>query len=317
MKRVSWAVLAALCVAAAFLVWRFGAGHAQPADSGEAIRALPATGESGESAAEARKTGPQQPQDTQTSVPQPDYAAQLRAAPDYLAFVRSLLGAARAGDHVAQLYIFRAFDYCNDGYRAYFGRPEARRTLDDALKRQAMRWPYETEEVRRVYIRCHALMESDAKDLGEPVEWLRLASDGGNPLAQVLFAQQQWRATIGADDAVKTDERRRLVAMAIRSREPEVIWEIGSTPLELGPDGAEVGAEYLSWYLAACQRGLDCSPQSDIVRQLCRFDPNCQPFESVADVLRRGNENEFPEIEARARTINEKIDAGDWEALGF
>ena len=27
--------------------------------------------------------------------------------------------------------------------------------------------------------------------------------------------------------------------------------------------------------------------------------------------------DEFPEIEARARWISEKIDAGDWESLGF
>jgi len=49
----------------------------------------------------------------------------------------------------------------------------------------------------------------------------------------------------------------------------------------------------------------------------CRYDPNCQPYESVADLFRRARGDDFPELEARARWISEKVDAGDWEALGF
>ena len=54
-----------------------------------------------------------------------DYAAQLRAASDYLEFARSLLPAARAGDHAAQFYIFRALDYCTVEYPAMFVRGTA------------------------------------------------------------------------------------------------------------------------------------------------------------------------------------------------
>ncbi len=113
------------------------------------------------------------------------------------------------------------------------------------------------------------------------------------------------------------EQRRLMVAIAIRSRDPAVIWEVGNTPLGPPPEVGELSTDHLPWYLAACQRGLDCSPQSETVRQMCRFDPSCQPYESATDILRRGNENEFPELEARARWVNEKIDAGDWEALGF
>jgi hypothetical protein len=35
------------------------------------------------------------------------------------------------------------------------------------------------------------------------------------------------------------------------------------------------------------------------------------------DIFRRARGDDYPEIEARARWINEKIDAGDWETLGF
>ncbi len=98
------------------------------------------------------------------AVERADYAAQLRAASDYLGFVHSLLAAARAGDHVAQFYIFRALDYCDDGYRGYFWGRNGRKTLDDAMKWAATHWPYDSEEVRRVYNRCHTLMESGAQE---------------------------------------------------------------------------------------------------------------------------------------------------------
>jgi hypothetical protein len=120
------------------------------------------------------------------------------------------------------------------------------------------------------------------------------------------------------DDTAREKESRRLASMAIRSRDPAVIWEIADSPLSsnVDADGEPDGGE-LAWFLAACQRGVDCSAQSDAVRALCRYDQNCQPYESVADLFRRTRGDDFPEIEARARWINEKIDAGDWEALGF
>jgi hypothetical protein len=164
-------------------------------------------------------------------------------------------------------------------------------------------------------------MEADAKDLGEHAKWLRLASEGGYPLAQVAFAQYQtheMRRT-KSDDGAKREDRRLLVAKAIRSRDPAVIWEIGS--LSLGAvrseDEEDPNLVHLSWFLAACQRGFDCSSQSDGVYMMCMFDRACQPYESVAEILRRTAGEELPALEASARWINEKIDAGDWESLGF
>jgi hypothetical protein len=50
---------------------------------------------------------------------------------------------------------------------------------------------------------------------------------------------------------------------------------------------------------------------------MCIYDRACQPYETVADLIRRATQNDFPALETRARWINEKIDAGDWKALGF
>jgi len=207
--------------------------------------------------------------------------------------------------------------FVENAHPGLLGEIREKKTLDDALKWAASHWPYDSERVRLVYDRCHSLMESEGKDFGERGEWLRLASDGGYPLAQVMAAkQQQIKGVSAGDDAAKDKESRRLASMAIRTRDPQVIWEIADSQLRSGAQGEADGDE-LAWFLAACQRGFDCSPQSDSVSAFCRYDPSCQPYESVADLFRRARGDDFPELEARARWINEKIDAGDWEALGF
>ena len=168
--------------------------------------------------------------------------------------------------------------------------------------------------------RCQTLFDSDTKDLGDRHEWLLQAAGGAYPLAMVVAAQRQWTQSVGRDndDPEKAEQRRRLVAIAIRSREPEVIWEVGSTVLSSEEDPVgENEFDHSAWGLAACLRGLDCSHQAPWMWHMCRYDQNCQPYESWPDILRRTSGNDFPQIEARARWINEKIDAGDWEALGF
>jgi hypothetical protein len=62
--------------------------------------------------------------------------------------------------------------------------------------------------------------------------------------------------------------------------------------------------------VAGCQRGLDCSPQSEFVARWCRGDPNCQPFEDVHAIVQRISPAEYGGIERRAREINQLIDQG-------
>jgi hypothetical protein len=304
-----------LCAVAAALWWRFGDERAQPANDGDPARTWPAAAASEDAPVVGQESAPAQSQDSPPSVEREDYGAQFRAASDYLEFARSLLTTGRAGDHAAQFYIFRALDYCTREYRAYFGRGPAWRTLDDAMQRATTRWPYDSELVRSVYTQCHTLVETGSNEFGERDEWLRMASDGGYPLAQVTYAQNQWRPMSGPEDDATFEARRRLVGKAIRSRDPAVVSAIAD--VILAPEGQGYEWDYLAWRLAACQRGFDCSPQSDFVKWSCYGDTNCQPYETAIDLIRRATGNDFLEVEARARWINEKIDAGDWKALGF
>ncbi len=319
MKRTGTVLIAALCAVAMVAWWRFGSEHAQPVDAGEPIPPSATIASADVPDVSPRELGPSKPQDSPPAVQRKGYAAQLRVASDYLEFARSLLSAARAGDHEAQFYIFRALDYCAVEYRFYVDRGRPRRSLEDALRWAATHWPYDYETVRLVYNRCHTLIESDTKDFGERGEWLRRASDGDYPLAQVLVAKRQRLEGVGTtgDDTARYEESRRLASLAIRSRDPAVIWEIADSPFNGVAAESESGVAVLAWFLAACQRGFDCSPRSDAVRVFCYYDLNCQPYESMVDIFRRVGGTDFPEAEARARRINEKIDAGDWEALGF
>jgi hypothetical protein len=315
MSRLGAALVAMACVVAVVLWWRFGEDRVRPADAGgHHSSSVAAAGHTG-AAGPTQDPAPSQSQDSPRSVERADYDAHFRAAPDYLEFTRSLLPAARAGDHAAQFHVFRALEYCATEYRAFFGRGPAWRTLDDAMRRAATRWPYNSEIVRKVHAQCHELMEGDAQEFGERSEWLRMASDGGHPLAQATYAQSQWRASPGADDDVTLDARRRLVGKAIRSRDPAVVSAVADVVLTRVGEGYQW--DHLGWRLAACQRGFDCSAQSDFVKWTCYVDTNCQPYETAVDLIRRATGNDFPDVEARARWINEKIDAGDWEALGF
>jgi hypothetical protein len=105
-----------------------------------------------------------------------------------------------------------------------------------------------------------------------------------------------------------------LLGTALRSRHPEVIMEISHHTLLLFGEDAPEG-EHLAWQMAACERGAECGPGSDIVFFNCLFENRCQPYEGWIDILRRSGD--FPAIETRAREINALIDAGEWEELGF
>jgi hypothetical protein len=105
-----------------------------------------------------------------------------------------------------------------------------------------------------------------------------------------------------------------MVLEALRSRDPEVIWEIGALQPVLDGDEDERTLRSRAWMLAACQRGYDCE-NSAWMEFDCRFDQLCAQDRNATDFFRRTTGLDFPEIEARAKVINANLDAEAWEAL--
>jgi TPR repeat protein len=229
-----------------------------------------------------------------------------------------MLAKARAGDLDAQFHLYSAIEYCRDNYREYFDHGRQRRSLDEALRRAATRPGFDADEIRQVHGRCQKLMESTDNELGEGEQWLQKAALGGHPRAQVHLATELMThsGNLPAEEARKSQEdARRLVRDALRSRDPAVIWDVGPMAM-LGNPGDQPDMEVMAWWLAACDRGLDCGASSDRARQMCRFAANCQPYESVGDLMLR-SVPDYAAVKDRARQINALIDAGDPQALGF
>ena len=247
----------------------------------------------------------------------PDYAQRFRETTDNLEFARSIHAAAKAGDADARYYLYRALDYCQANYRLYFGHPARPRTLDEAL-RYAVISKLDVDEVHRVHQRCRNLVESGASGLGQPMQWLGLAAQDKQPNAQLAMAQKllTQAARLPEEKAGQVREDARLmVGEAVGSRDPEVIFD-AAILLYLREGAAQDDGDMVAWWLAACERGLDCGPSAERTRQVCGFVPNCQPYESLVDMIRR-EVPDFGAVETRARELNRLIDAGDLKALGF
>jgi hypothetical protein len=294
----------------------------KPANSGN-VQSIQSSRASSKTAAAAHVAAPQPPPraDTSETTGLPGQAESLKSATDYLEYAQSALEAARRGDHGAQYYLSQALHYCDSGYRLYFDRRGKRRTLDEAQQWAAAAAPgMSADEAKQIYDRCHRLMdEGHRPDFGKSADWIEQSSNGGFALGQVAKAQSLLResATSGADpEPAKVNAAKKLAIEALRSRSPEVVWQIGDMALSFfGAEKAE--DEELVWRIAACERGYDCGKDADWLAFACRFDRNCQPYETGVDYLRRVTGQDFDEIEQRAKDVNAKLDADQFDDLGF
>jgi len=251
----------------------------------------------------------------------PANAPSLANSRDYFEFAQGIYDAARSGDHDAQYYLSRALKYCDDGYRFYFGRGKRRRTLDESLQWASTRPDTSVNEVKEVFQRCERLKVKDVPSppFGTAAQWLAEATKGGVGLAQVDTARQlslEAGASGAAKDVEKRTEAKRLAVEALRSKDPAVIWGIGDLATLFVGDAKKASEEQWVWRVLACQRGYECGPNAEWVQFQCRFDTNCQPYDSGMDVIRRVNSGHFDEIEQRARELGAKIDANKFEDIG-
>lgn len=247
-----------------------------------------------------------------------EYQARLQAATDYLAFARDVLGRARDGDPDAQYHLYAALDYCRRSYLEYFDRGQKRHSLDEALRLQGDS-PTAIREIRQVHSRCGNLMSLSTGEFGEGEQWLQRSARSGHPRAQVKLASRLIsgsRMLAPAQASRSLAEARAFVRQSLASRDPGVIWAAATLPAASADAGARDRAETMAWWQAACDQGLECGPGSDQVRQLCREVPDCQPFESVNDILVRTSRNPSAVTE-RAKQISASIANGEFESLGL
>jgi hypothetical protein len=245
---------------------------------------------------------------------------------DYWIFAQHVLPAAQAGDADAQFFLSKALQFCtqvNDNYFQLNGKPL---TLDEGLQ-YAASLKLSMELVQSMYDRCKAFREHDATALGTASDWLEKATEAGQPAAQATTAaemlQQQLMRNFSRAGAAPTADSTapligngadptELIRAAVQSRDPEALLNIGWAQALLNP-GKEANTEYLAWTLVACERGLDCSANSDWVRTHCSYCDASSPV----NLVRSKAGNAWPSVQQRAQELGAKLDAGQWNELGL
>jgi hypothetical protein len=190
------------------------------------------------------------------------------------------------------------------------------RTLDEAQQLTATRPVFTPDDIRDIQKRCQRLRSADVPPFGNSREWLEVATTANYPMAQASAALGQALQGHQADaEAARgaRDEARRLALEALRSRDPNVIAQMGDVAANLARDPAEARRQQWVWPLAACMRETDCGSMAEWRRLFCNIDTQCQPFETPVDVIRRQAGNDFDAVERRARELNDKLDAGTLE----
>ncbi len=246
------------------------------------------------------------------------FGSRFHASADLWQFAESIHPAAQAGDPAAQYYLSRTLKYCDDSFRFYFVRGNRRRTLDEGMQWASTRAGLEAEEAREVHARCSRLQET-SHSFGTAGEWLSASKEKGFSLAMIDTARQL-AVTAGVSGATQhvemRDEAKRLALRALESKDPQVIFDMGDLAVLFVEDMKKASQEQWVWRLAACKRGYECGPDAEWVQLQCRFDPNCQPYESGIDFIRRMNSEDFDEIERLANDLNARLDAGGFEWPG-
>lgn len=246
------------------------------------------------------------------------YARALHLANDYWEFASAVIEAARGGDRVAEYYLARSLQYCDDGYRMYFIRGSKRRTLDEALQWASTRPATSTQEVQEVFDRCERLEQASDHPFGDAAEWLGKSANAGYDLAMLDSAQALVRkagVSGNVEDVAARREAKRLALAALRERRPETIFRMGDLATLIAGEGQSADEVQWVWRLAGCQRGYDCSKDAEWLKFQCRFDLNCQPQDDGIDFIRRNNSANFDELQQRARELSEKLDEGKFEDL--
>jgi hypothetical protein len=232
---------------------------------------------------------------------------------DLSAFVRSLSARAAAGDADALWLISRSVDYCT----TYGKNPAAFTSVTEILLANAP--PEAVHSVKtvreRTAARCRGFIASNDGNVFSSSAALankvRAARAGSLPAEAALLLA---KAPLSTDSAYLTN----LVDRVQRSGDPEAYLAISDAmgTMASGHEkifGSNSGSEIstFAWQLAACRRGLDCSPTGSLMSMYCLHGGVCGNFSSFEDLVFRGlaPESDKTRINAMVNRITSRGDA--------
>ena len=255
----------------------------------------------------------------------------LNLAKDYFAFAATVRDRASRGDAEAQYVMAMALKYCDENYRRFFLKSDgAPRSLDEALLHWASRPAGYQLEIRTTYDRCHGFHEdsnSDAADVATTTDWpawLAKAATQGLAAAQAeqadieriaaMQSQVSGKPENASHDESQVDPRHIAIAAA-QSGDPDAIAKMANWIDGSAHSKDEYEVLVTAWQLLACQRGYDCSAESDLVRGVCVWNLQCVEGQSLQDVYKQQLGAQFDAALKLAGTIGAAIDAKDVSRL--
>jgi hypothetical protein len=243
---------------------------------------------------------------------------------NYLQFARATIEAARSGNPDAQYYLGKALRVCEDS-RSIFRFNSQAIDLNEALSHYSS-GQNSARKITAIYERCHDLeaVGDRIKEFGNPEDWIKSASDHGQPVAQSdealkgLSAIQKGAMTATGDFNALTKsgiDPRSLLLAAVQTKDPEALFNVGQAQGYLNNFNGEATKSELAWWLVACQRGLPCDSDSEFQRDVALNDSLSGL--TGPDLICMMAGKDCQEVERQAQEINEKLNAGEWDQLGL
>jgi hypothetical protein len=191
------------------------------------------------------------------------------------------------------------------------------------------------------YTKCHGFFTADAKNLGDPWDWLQKATDAGYAPAQAQTAvqrlqQDMLKASVRAGNAgggsaalapIGGDANPRdLLVLAVQSADPDVLNNIGQMQSLLNPGQPRDTNQLMrtAWTYVACQRGFDCAYlQYEHIAAYQLFGPptvvNCGPNDGpctpVPGMLLAQAKYNWAPVQEKVNQINAALAAKQWDQL--
>lgn len=260
----------------------------------------------------------------------PDYDAQLSGAGNVWSVVEKILPVATSGDPEAQYFLWKALSYCTDRNRFFFSKDGKTIDLNEGLMLAASR-QIPQQYAQEVFDKCREFREADTSEAGDARDWLIAAASAGQPNAQAAVAvetlsfdlmreMRQGNGVPHVGERIEIDRSpQELLQDAIKSRRPEVMVRV-SESLQLlrgkvtgSDEGTDTDA--LAWLLLACQRGYDCTSNSDRVQFSCGYSAACVSYTDQFSLVRDAAGDNWHAVRDRARELGEVVDAGDWDKI--
>lgn len=254
-----------------------------------------------------------------------DYAKDFSASHNYLDFVRATIGAARSGNPDAQYYLGKAIRLCDES-RPTFRFNSQEISLDEALNRYST-GRTSARKIKLIYERCHDLeaVGDREKQFGNPGDWIKSASDQGQPVAEsdqalkgFVAIQKSAVSSAGPSDfnalTKNGGDPRALFLAAVQTKDPEALFIVGEAQGYLNNFGGDTTKNQLAWWLVACQRGLPCDSNSEFQLDVALNDGLLEEL-SGPDLICAMAGKDCQDVERRAQEINEKLNAGAWSEL--